>query len=291
MSSGNVSANWKKFRQKYTNYEIATGVSEKESSTRVATLLTVIGNDAMDVYNTLLWDAEGDDNKINKVLTKFEEFCEPKKNVSYERYVFFARAQDSGESIDQYVTVLKRLCESCDFGTLRNYLIKDRIELGINNHETRGRLLREADFTLEKALELVRAADATEKHMIAINNDVTVHGIHNRRRKLTAKKTNPSQPEKTPSTQPQRRSTFNCRNCGTKHGKKEMSRYRKNLPSLSEAKSIISRTCAGQGRQYMDWNNKKTIYKKKHSSWELSRLKSKMMNVFQHSQYMDISRD
>lgn len=79
MSSGNVSANWKKFRQKYTNYEIATGVSEKESSTRVATLLTVIGNDAMDVYNTLLWDAEGDDNKINKVLTKFEEFCEPKK--------------------------------------------------------------------------------------------------------------------------------------------------------------------------------------------------------------------
>lgn len=79
MSSGNVSANWKKFRQKYTNYEIATGVSEKESSTRVATLLTVIGNDAMDVYNTLLWDAEGDDKKINKVLTKFEEFCEPKK--------------------------------------------------------------------------------------------------------------------------------------------------------------------------------------------------------------------
>ena len=161
-----------------------------------------------------------------------------RRNVSYERYVFFSRAQDSGESIDQYVTVLKRLCESCDFGTLRNYLIKDRIELGINNHETRGRLLREPDFTLEKALELVRAAEATEKHMIAINNDVTVHGIHNRRRKLTAKKTNPSQPEKNPSTQPQRRSTFNCRNCGTKHGKKEMSRYRKNLPSLSEAKSF-----------------------------------------------------
>ena len=37
-------------------------------------------------YTTIVWDADGDDKKINKVLMKFEEYCEPKKNVSYERY-------------------------------------------------------------------------------------------------------------------------------------------------------------------------------------------------------------
>ena len=79
MSGGNISANWKKFKQKYTNYEIATGISSKDSANRVATLLTVIGNDAIDVFNTLTRDEEGDDKKIEKVQLKFEEHCEPKK--------------------------------------------------------------------------------------------------------------------------------------------------------------------------------------------------------------------
>ena len=70
LSGGNISANWKKFKQKYTNYEIATGISSKDSATRVATLLTVISNDAIDVFNTLTWDKEGDGKKIEKVLLK-----------------------------------------------------------------------------------------------------------------------------------------------------------------------------------------------------------------------------
>ena len=92
LRGGNVSENQKKFKQKYTNYEIATGVNTKKSATRVATLLTVIGNDAIHVFNTLTWDAEDDDKKIDKVLEKLKEYCEPRKNVSYERYMFFFKS-------------------------------------------------------------------------------------------------------------------------------------------------------------------------------------------------------
>lgn len=109
LNGGNISANWKKFKQKYTNYEIATGISSKESATRVATLLTVIGNDTIDVFNTLTWDEEGDDKKIEKVLLKLEEHCEPKKNVRYERYKFFSRAQESSESITSIESIKKAL--------------------------------------------------------------------------------------------------------------------------------------------------------------------------------------
>ena len=55
--------------------------------------------------------AEGDDKNIGKVLEKLEEYCEPRKNVSCERYKFFSRAQESGETIDQYVTVLRTWAE------------------------------------------------------------------------------------------------------------------------------------------------------------------------------------
>ncbi len=104
---GNTSLKWKKFKQKWTNYEIATGVSEKEDATRVATFLTVIGEEAVDVYNTFNWATEGDNLKIARVLEKFDAFCNPRKNTIYERYVFFSRNQENGESIDHYVTVLK----------------------------------------------------------------------------------------------------------------------------------------------------------------------------------------
>ncbi|PFX21908.1 Transposon Ty3-I Gag-Pol polyprotein [Stylophora pistillata] len=156
LSGGNILANWKKFKQKYVNYKIATGISLKDSATRVATLLTVIGNDAIDVFNTPTWDEEDDDKKSDKVLSKFEQYCEPKKNVSYKRYKFFSRAQESGESIKQYVMILKKLCETCEFGTLKNSLIKDRIVLGVNNTKTRERLLQVKDLTLEKAVDVKR---------------------------------------------------------------------------------------------------------------------------------------
>ena len=49
---GNTSLKWKKFKQKWTNYEIATGIAEKENTTKVAMFLTVIWKEAVDVYNT-----------------------------------------------------------------------------------------------------------------------------------------------------------------------------------------------------------------------------------------------
>ena len=47
LSGGNISANWKKFKQKYTNYEIATGISSKDSSTREAEKITEMRSNFM----------------------------------------------------------------------------------------------------------------------------------------------------------------------------------------------------------------------------------------------------
>lgn len=84
LNTGNISANWKKLKQMYLKSQllrntVATGISEKEDATRVATLLTVIGNEALDVYDTFVSATVGDDKKIAKVLEKFDEHCEPRK--------------------------------------------------------------------------------------------------------------------------------------------------------------------------------------------------------------------
>lgn len=135
----------------------------KTQPTRVATLLTVIGEDAVDVYNTLAWDEEGDELKIEKVLEKFELFCNPRKNTIYERYVFFSRNQDSGESIDHFVTVLKNLADTCEFEALKESLIRDRIVFGIQDSSVRERLLRDAKLTLETASQVGRTHSSPTK--------------------------------------------------------------------------------------------------------------------------------
>jgi hypothetical protein len=150
-----------KFKQKWTNYEIATGVAEKENPTRVATFLTVIREEAVDVYNTFTWATAGDNLKIDKVLEKFDAFCNPRKNTIYERYVFFSRNQENGESIDHYVTVLKTLSDTCEFENLKESLICDRLVFGILDNSVRERLLRDPELTLQTAIERVRSAELT----------------------------------------------------------------------------------------------------------------------------------
>ena len=51
LSSGNVPQNWKRFKQKWSNYELAIGKARKEDPIQVATFLTVISDKALDVYN------------------------------------------------------------------------------------------------------------------------------------------------------------------------------------------------------------------------------------------------
>ena len=127
LSSGNVSQNWKIFKQKWSNYELAIGIARKEDPIRVATFLTMISNEALDIYNAFMWDSDADKVKMDKVLEHFEQYCEPRKNTIYERYLFFSCGQESGQPIDIYATVLRNMTDSCEFQDLKDFLICDGI--------------------------------------------------------------------------------------------------------------------------------------------------------------------
>ena len=98
---------------------------------KCTTLLHVIGPDAIEIFNTFRWNQEGDtpgdDKKLDKVLSKFEKYCSPKSNLTYERHQFNTQNQNEGESIDSYVTELRILSKLCEFGDLTDSFIKDRL--------------------------------------------------------------------------------------------------------------------------------------------------------------------
>ncbi|UYV63024.1 AREL1 [Cordylochernes scorpioides] len=74
---------------------------------------------------------------------KIEDYCDPLKNTTYERYVFFTTSQNVGEGIESYVMELKKKKNE-----LAESLIKDRLICGMLDDTLRERLLKERDLNL-----------------------------------------------------------------------------------------------------------------------------------------------
>ena len=99
-----------------------------EEKFQTAMFLSVIGEEALEMFDGMEFSPETDRQVLNKVIRKFEELCIGETNETYERFIFNRRDQDDNESIDQYVTVLRKLAQTCNFcNCLHDSLIRDRL--------------------------------------------------------------------------------------------------------------------------------------------------------------------
>ena len=61
-------ANWKKFIRQWNIYEVASGIDTRSALIQAAAFKNVIGKEALDKYETLEWDADGDKNDFKKII-------------------------------------------------------------------------------------------------------------------------------------------------------------------------------------------------------------------------------
>ena len=97
---GNLAQNWKKWKQIWDSFQIASRMTEQADKYRVTTFITCIGPDALKVYNGLPFE-EDDKSKISKVKELMQKYCIGQTNVIYEKYRFNNQLQEEGELIDR----------------------------------------------------------------------------------------------------------------------------------------------------------------------------------------------
>ena len=131
-----IANNWTRWKQRYEIFSLASGLTRKDAKIQAATFLHVAGADALEVYNTFTWENDEDKLKVDKIVEKFNTYCIPRKNVTWEQYVFNTRNQHAGETIDQYVTDLQTKAQTCEFDELKDSLIRDRIVCRITCDKT-----------------------------------------------------------------------------------------------------------------------------------------------------------
>lgn len=160
-STGNVAENWRRFKQKMEFYLRAHTGTATGNKKKIGLLMTALGDAGLDIYNTF-GDID-DDSTYDEVIKKFDNYCNPRKNTVYERFVFSKLVQ-SAESVDAFVVQLKTQARRCEFHDEElPKLVRDRLVVGINNAKVRTEMLRDPDLTLDKALALAKAWETSDR--------------------------------------------------------------------------------------------------------------------------------
>ena len=152
----NLADVWKQLKEGWELYRISSGLHEKDAAIQIATIHSILGTKARRMPNI-----PGDitQRTVGGSLTALETYCVLRKNTTYERYFFRMTIQED-RLFDIFVTDLRRRAEYCDFGAIKDSLIRDQIVEGINDPKLRERLLRE---TLEKAVKLCRITEQSKE--------------------------------------------------------------------------------------------------------------------------------
>ena len=73
---------------------------------------------------------------------------------------------NNGEPVESFITDLHCLAEHCEFGTLKDQLIRDRIVVGLRNKQLSEKLQLDPDLTLEKAMVKVKQSEVVKKNLV-----------------------------------------------------------------------------------------------------------------------------
>jgi len=163
---------WTKWIRRFERFRQASNLTASSEENQVNTLIYCMGDEADDVLRGLnLSDA--DQRKYTTVRDGFQSFFVVKKNIVYERARFNMRKQEVNETVDAFITSLYGLAEHCNYGTLHDELIRDRIVVGLADTRLSERMQMEKNLDLEKAINMARQSEEIKKQQSTLRTDAS----------------------------------------------------------------------------------------------------------------------
>ena len=122
----NLADSWKRWSQEVELYMDLAMCAREESKL----FLYLLGSQGREIYSTMRFEAPGHERNLKQVMDAFDRHCNQKKNETIERYKFFSRFRNPGESQEKFIT---DLATTCNFGDLKDSLVRDRIICGVKD--------------------------------------------------------------------------------------------------------------------------------------------------------------
>ncbi|GBN44356.1 Retrovirus-related Pol polyprotein from transposon 412 [Araneus ventricosus] len=137
----------------------AASLNDKPEIQKLAILLHVIGMECLEIYNTF---SEVSSASMNDILANCEGHFVLQRNITYERQRLFLLVQREGQSVDDFITELRKQLRNCDYGSQSDSVLVDQLVRGLRESRLRERLLRVPDLDIKKAVAMCRAAETSK---------------------------------------------------------------------------------------------------------------------------------
>lgn len=125
-------------------------MSEEE---QIANLLVLMGSDSVLIYEQFSFNEDDPTTAktLDNTLKLFDAHFEPVRNVIFERVKFNSMKQGN-TPIHQFITQLQTQADKCEYGNMRDVLVRDRIVVGVQDEKLRNYLIDIDDLDLGKCI-------------------------------------------------------------------------------------------------------------------------------------------
>ena len=152
---------WASYTKRLQQYFAANDIAEDKqkpillSACRIATYRLI---------KNLTAPANPADKSFAQLVKLVGDHHSPKPSVIVERFRFNTRIRQQGESVVNFIAELRHLTRYCEFGSVLNDMLRDRLVRGIENSHIQQRLLSEPNLTLDKAVEISLAMESADRN-------------------------------------------------------------------------------------------------------------------------------
>ncbi|XP_063536345.1 uncharacterized protein LOC134746055 [Cydia strobilella] len=159
---------------------------------KLPTLIANVGESAYELIVNLCSPDKPSTLTYTKVVNLVKEHLEPAPSALAERYKFRQCRQQNGQSIAEYVAMLKQMARFCDFGSVTKGLednLRDQLVCGITSDAIRQRLFAERKLEYSKAVLIATTMESAEKNSSAVESpSIGMHynASHNGKNQCTA---------------------------------------------------------------------------------------------------------
>lgn len=153
---------WDSYQERLEQHFIVNDVETDKK--KVAMLVSVIGPKAYGLLKDLVSPKLPAELKYDELTGKLKSHFNPEAPVMAERYKFYARKQQSSESVSEYLAALKKMTRTCKFGAFLNEALRDIFICGLKEEFIQRKLFAEDErLTLEKAVSVALSMETASK--------------------------------------------------------------------------------------------------------------------------------
>ncbi|XP_024940636.1 uncharacterized protein LOC107267542 isoform X7 [Cephus cinctus] len=205
-NKGPMDKNWKIFKEQFLTFMKVTEGNLEASDKQAIMLLNLMGEVGQEALQNIPFNYPEEKEDIQILLEKFDEYFDPPKKESNERYAFFTRTRKPNESIENFIAGLQEKAKTCNFDSLADSLIRDKVIL-----DTKDKLLRKLLLDTED-LDLMKIVTIYKSHEMATEKIKQVY-----KEKIKQPQETNVTPSTTTTTTEVENNVTTCYRCGTRH--------------------------------------------------------------------------